>query len=371
MALPSTSLPRCALVLCLTALGAFGSRLLAENVEVVFTSGERVYGELISQNAGEVDITRIVYTRSRIITSQASYPAASVASVIPVPSLIDYYQARAKETPDTYADQYALARWCFERGLQDQAFIHAKHLYDQDPSDDSSKALLKEIGYILDDGQWVKEGTYASKHGLVTFDGHLMTPAQVELRRTDLKAQLLYNNGTEHSLTLANAISNDQRRIKEEQARMTAFDKQVADDKAQNQASNQGGGGQGQGGRSYRQNQAQQQQQAADPGTDDSDTVAQKKDIQTAIDSATKQLTVDEKAQSDFVAVLAKLQSDAASAHQAFVATLPQAEQDQDAARLKAQARTVTPAAAPTPATAPGEKPGEKKAPAKDADEDK
>ena len=362
MALPSTSLPRCALVLCLTALGAFGSRLLAENVEVVFTSGERAYGELLSQSAGEVDITRIVYTRSRIITSQASYPGATVAAVIPVPSLLDYYQTRAKTTPDTYADQYALARWCFERGLQDQAFIHAKHLYDQDPTDESSQALLKEIGYVLDDGQWIKEGAYAAKHGLVTFDGHLMTPGQVELRRTDLKDQLLLNNGIEHSLTLANAIVNDQRRIKQEQERMTALEKEIADDKAQNQAANQAAG---QGNRTNRQNQAQQQ--AADPTTDDSDEVAQKKDIQSAIDSATKQLAIDQTAQADFVPVLAKLQSDDASAHQAFVATLPQAEQDQDAARLKALAKS----AAPAPAPAASEARAAKHAPAKDDDSDK
>jgi len=361
MTLPSCSLPRCALVLCLSALGTFGSHLQAENVEVVFTSGERAYGELLSQSAGEVDITRIVYTRSRIITSQANYPGATVAAVIPVPSLLDYYQTRAKTTPDTYADQYALARWCFERGLQDQAFIHAKHLYDQDPTDESSQALLKEIGYVLDDGQWLKEGAYASKHGLVNFDGRLMSPAQVELRRTDLKDQLLLGNGTEHALTLANAIVNDQRRITDEQDRMKALDKQIADDKAQNQAQNQGGN-QGQGNRQNRQNQGQQQQ-AADPASDDSDTVTQKKDIQGAIASAKKQLDADQKAQAEFVSVLAKLQSDATAAHQAYVATLPQAEQDQDAARLKALAAKAAAADAAAPAV--------KGAPAKDADDDK
>ena len=95
--------------------------------------------------------------------------------------------------------------------------------------------------------------------------------------------------------------------------------------------------------------------------------VAQKKDIQTAIDNAKKQLETDQKAQAEFVSALAKLQTDAASAHQAFVATLPQAEQDQDAARLKALAKS----AAPAPAPAASEARAAKHAPAKDDDSDK
>ncbi len=83
-----------------------------------------------------------------------------------------------------------LARWCFERGLNDQAFEHAKRLYDDDPTDKVTGELLTTFGYVLDGTTWVKEAEYAKTHGMVIFEGRLQTPEQVDLRRKDAKADL-------------------------------------------------------------------------------------------------------------------------------------------------------------------------------------
>jgi hypothetical protein len=169
---------------------SLGVRLSAAEVEIHLKNGERLYGDLISQDNDQISINHKVWTRGGLMQGPMTVFRTTVLDMVPADDLMALYSKRDKAATDAYDQQYSLARWCFERGLQQQAFDHAKRLYEDDPSDQVTQELITTFGYVLDNGTWVKEADYAKSHGLVNFEGRLVTPAQVDLRRKDMKADL-------------------------------------------------------------------------------------------------------------------------------------------------------------------------------------
>jgi hypothetical protein len=198
-------MPHPACLIALLALSCLAS-LPAAEVELTLANGDSAYGELLSESETKVVIDRKVWTKTGVIAGKTEYLRPSIARMEAVVSLADFYAAKAKTTPDTYPAQFTLAQWCIDRGLQDQAFVHAKRLYDLDPKDEVSRKLLLDLGYVLDGAIWVKETEYAANHGLVAYDGKLMTPEQVTLRKAVLKADFDVDAAT-RSLKAAEAAS--------------------------------------------------------------------------------------------------------------------------------------------------------------------
>jgi hypothetical protein len=203
---------RLAVVPLLMAMLASAPVLSAGDVEVRLANGDSVFGELISQDATEVVIIRHRWTHGGMITGKVSYPHAQVAQVTPVPDLKAFYAAKDKATPDTYDGQYALVKWCQDRGLTDEAYAHAKHLYDRDPSDAITIKLLEDLGYVLDHGVWQKEADFAKSHGLVEYDGRYMLAAEADARKALIKANSDHDAAS-HRVKMAQAqVDYDQRR---------------------------------------------------------------------------------------------------------------------------------------------------------------
>jgi hypothetical protein len=279
----------------LLVLAALAPWAAAGDVEVHLVNGDRLYGELVSDTPQTVTINRKIWTRNGQIGGKAELSRERVAQIEPVTSLEDLYTRHAAETGDTFDAQYTLARWCYERSLQDHAFVHAKRLYDRDHSDEITKQLLQEIGYVLDDdGTWLKEADYAQKHGMVVYEGKLMTPQQVELRKASAKADLDRDAAVSKSHALDGSAALADKRVKEAQDRVDRLKQdeqqekqQQAQAKAKNAAANRA--------RNRGPNQQQQQpaQQTQDDGSDEyADAIKQLEkqiaDAQKGVDDAKK-----------------------------------------------------------------------------------
>jgi hypothetical protein len=163
-------------------------RATAVDVEVLLTSGERCYGTLIADRDGELTIDRRVWSLHGTMSNHVTWPRGRVAKVQTVGSLEALYQERAAAAEKTYDGQYSLARWCLERGLQDHAFAIAKALWDREPGDDVTRQLLEDTGYLLDGQQWLTRADYAARHGLVSYEGKLMSQAEADARKAHTTA---------------------------------------------------------------------------------------------------------------------------------------------------------------------------------------
>ncbi|MBA3710472.1 MAG: hypothetical protein H0W83_16835 [Planctomycetes bacterium] len=199
---------------------ACASTAAAVDVDIRLKSGETAFGALVSQDEGLVSITRRVWTKNGVIAGEVGFPRAQILELVEVPSLPALYQTRAAKAGDEYEVQYMLARWCLERGLVDQAFTHAKALYERDHKDAVTAKLLNDIGYVLVDGQWVKETEYAEKHGLVAYDGDFLTPAEVELRKAATRDTYAKDTADKKVKTCEVRIENDTKRVKDAQERL-------------------------------------------------------------------------------------------------------------------------------------------------------
>jgi hypothetical protein len=306
----------------------------AGDVEMRLTTGERVFGELLVQNADAVTINRKVWTKNGLIAGRADYARGRIAAMEPVASLDDLYKKHAAEVPDTYDGQFSLAKWCADRGLQDQAFATAKKLYDRDSSDQVTKDLLGELGYVLDGAQWVKESDYAAKHGLVIYDGKMLTPEQVELRKAAIKADVDHENADVALRSLDGKVAQCEKRVTDAKARIDKLRQQQNDIKkqegqAKQQRGNQrNGNGNGNGGRGGGGQQQQQQQNGGvNVDEDYSDLIKQLDkqiaEAQKSVDAANKDLQTAKENQAKGKEADDAAQKAADAAHQAVTDSMP------------------------------------------------
>ncbi|MBA2481927.1 MAG: hypothetical protein H0V44_14775 [Planctomycetes bacterium] len=202
------------------AVAAVWSPLCAGDVEVRLKSGETAFGALISQDDNQVAINRRLWTKNGVLEGTVDYPRNRVLDVVEVPSLTALYQAKAGAAGSEYEVHYALAHWCMDRGLIDQAFVHAKGLYDRDPKDVVTLKLMDEIGYMLVDGAWVTQAENAAKHGLVAYDSTYLTPAEVDLRKTVARTSITQDATESKVKTCENRIETEAKRVKDANARL-------------------------------------------------------------------------------------------------------------------------------------------------------
>ncbi len=221
------------LLAALALVSAWAPGASAADVEARLKSGERVFGERLDAPEAILAINRKVWTRNGLIVGRAEYQRSAIAEMEIVTSLSDLYQKHSAETPDTFDGQYQLAKWCMDRGLQDEAFAHAKRLYARDPKDEVAQGLLQDLGYLLDEGQWIKRADYAAKHGMVEYEGKLMTPAQVALRKTEIKTGFERDAQAHKVRTLDAAVPPLEKRLADSKARVEKLKADLQANKAE------------------------------------------------------------------------------------------------------------------------------------------
>ncbi len=123
----------------------------------------------------------MVLVKRNPVATNVIIPKIQVTRRQKVPPLAEQYQARIKDQPDHLLAQCAIARWCVEKCLMNEALVHTKKAEVEDTDNPIVARLYTDLGYVKDDtGAWVKEDEYLAKTGKVNFAGKIMTPEQAE-----------------------------------------------------------------------------------------------------------------------------------------------------------------------------------------------
>ncbi len=166
------SLLACFLISYLFVLG-IGDVVRADLIRL--KSGGEVRG-FIPRDKGattdpEVSITTLSGTEVTISQAQIEF-------VTRRPLKIEEYETRARRTPNTVADQWALAEWCREHNLRKQREFHLERIVQLEPDH-------KKAHYGLDhtnvDGVWMTREERMTAQGYVKHKGRWVTPQELEL----------------------------------------------------------------------------------------------------------------------------------------------------------------------------------------------
>ncbi|WP_207394843.1 HEAT repeat domain-containing protein [Bremerella alba] len=91
----------------------------------------------------------------------------------------DEYFDHAANFTDTIGDQWKLAKWCQQQGLQLPFQRHARRVLELDPN---YLPARKALGYERRDGQWVSREEIMTDRGYIRFEGRWTTMQQAALQ---------------------------------------------------------------------------------------------------------------------------------------------------------------------------------------------
>jgi hypothetical protein len=92
--------------------------------------------------------------------------------------VVEEYEIRAGNTPDTVDAQWELAQWCRDNHLNAQRKSHLLNIVRLDPEHEVARRLL---GHVRRQGEWVSRDDAMLKNGYVKHDGVFVTLQEREL----------------------------------------------------------------------------------------------------------------------------------------------------------------------------------------------
>ena len=101
-----------------------------------------------------------------------------VAFVSRRPLNLERYEVRARQTPETLEDQWALAQWCREQHLVEQHELHCQQVLNLAPD---HEAAHRALGHVWKDGAWVDWDLYMTERGYVKHRSRWVTQQEFEL----------------------------------------------------------------------------------------------------------------------------------------------------------------------------------------------
>jgi hypothetical protein len=152
--------------------------------EFVLRSGARLRGDW--KNPGETGSrTFLIHTESgislRVDSSQV------VEHVREAAAITDYWQV-APTFADNVDEQWRLAEWCAQRGLEKERREHLRRVVELDPQ---QARAWQALGYHEIDGKWVTRQGYLEEQGLVYYRGRWRLPQEVHVMEERRKKETL------------------------------------------------------------------------------------------------------------------------------------------------------------------------------------
>jgi hypothetical protein len=222
-------------------------------VEVRLLSGETVLGLLVGEDAQSVTVRRSMRSRSGTATADIPYQRSDIDEVL---DLNQAYREQAAQAGTSLTAQLAVAHWCVERELTDQAAIHAIAAMTIDRGNEEGRGLLGKLGYIQVGMKWVKEDDYLDSHGLARYLDKIYTIADrqriVTVHASQVAAEALLSDKQQLLDRIQAGIALDQKSlaadkkksddldadIKDRTTKLTAAQKTVDDDQKKLDAAN-------------------------------------------------------------------------------------------------------------------------------------
>ncbi|RCS52838.1 hypothetical protein DTL42_08375 [Bremerella cremea] len=145
-------------------------------------------GEVVElSNGRQLDATP-VHNSARAQASQVELEVGSFGTVVLPKEQIrrvespqiseDAYFDEASKYADTAEDQWKLAQWCSQNGLEHSFLRHAQHVLELDPNFAPARHVL---GYQQRGTQWVSQDELQRERGYIRHDGKWMTVQEAAL----------------------------------------------------------------------------------------------------------------------------------------------------------------------------------------------
>jgi hypothetical protein len=151
-----------------------GGGSVARGDRFQLTGGGQVEGRLIESNDDDKSLLVIELTDG----GQLKIPRSEVTRIESRSGVEDEYKTLARSSPDTIEAHLALAEWCRERKLRDNAQQHFARILELDADHEAARAAL---GFRQKDGQWMTRNDVMAARGLVLYEGRYVAPQHVEL----------------------------------------------------------------------------------------------------------------------------------------------------------------------------------------------
>jgi hypothetical protein len=168
-------------------LGVTGLRLdAATTVEVRVTSGDLITGEVVQENANTIELKRLVVVRHKPIETTITLQKSTITMRKEVLPLVEQYETRRTNTPDSLLTKCALARWCLDRALTEQSLVHTREAEKFDKFSPIVAKLYGDLGYTQADGVWVNEDELLASSGKVKVGDKVMTKEEAAVAKEQM-----------------------------------------------------------------------------------------------------------------------------------------------------------------------------------------
>lgn len=211
-------------LLAILALTSVATLTAAQQVELKLRTGAVVKGDLVSEDNDKVVVkTTAVGKSGKAMSMTMPYKRADIAEVIMLADAESVYRTKSAAAT-TAADFLALAQWCREQNMVDQAVEHAKKSVALDATQQSAVALLGELGWMQVDGKWVKEAEALAAQGKVRVQGKIMTVAEAEALKASAQKEAAAADAQRAADDKAGSVAAIDRQLEELQKRSTQLD---------------------------------------------------------------------------------------------------------------------------------------------------
>ncbi|HYE07819.1 MAG TPA: hypothetical protein VEL07_20045 [Planctomycetota bacterium] len=140
---------------------------------VTLTAGGQVQGLLLKEEESGIDLRMLIAAKNgRMRAAKVRYETARIAKVERSDPIAEY-PAKAKAAGSDAVALAALAAWCRDRFLDDEARTHARAAVAADPANTEAVAVLGSLGLFLVDGEWLDERELHAR-GLIERDGAIV-----------------------------------------------------------------------------------------------------------------------------------------------------------------------------------------------------
>lgn len=187
----------------------------AQQVEVHLRNGTVVVGEVVSDELDKLVIKSTSVSKSgKAMSITLPYKRADIEKVVKLADPEEQYRTRSVAAM-TAEEHLALALWCREQNLNDQAVVHAKKSVELDPTQEVAVKMLSDMDLALIDGKWVKESEALAAQGKVRYQGKVMTVAEADALKATAQKEA--------------AAAGAQKAADEKENSIAAIDKQIAE----------------------------------------------------------------------------------------------------------------------------------------------
>jgi DNA repair exonuclease SbcCD ATPase subunit len=167
----------------LSALFLVPAMAMAAEVELVLVDGQRLRGELKSEDESGVSLVILSLAKGEIRRTPAQIPANRIAKRIDLRPAAEEYQERRKALDGSPEGHFRLAQWCAERLLLDQAATEAQEGLMLDAGSAWGARIMEQIGWIRVDGRWISGAAHAAATGTVRWGDGFVSATEAEGRR--------------------------------------------------------------------------------------------------------------------------------------------------------------------------------------------